>query len=105
MTPGLVAGSFLIMFGMGGGVPIPMRAGSGQGMNDVSRDQLFSLVQTQGTNRRGDRRDTRQDCRQEEGAVGIDKRDCRQDGRQQRANPSQPATNPPRSNNPSQPAR
>ena len=32
---------------------------------------------------RGDRRDTRQDCRGEEG-VGKDKRDCKQEGRQER---------------------
>jgi len=31
----------------------------------------------------GDRRDTRQDCRDEEG-VGKDKRDCKQEGRQER---------------------
>ena len=32
---------------------------------------------------REDRRDTRQDCRDEEG-VGKDKRDCKQEGRQER---------------------
>src|SRR5690349_12846628 len=37
-------------------------------------DGLLILAQTQGTNRRGDRRDTRQDCRHKEGAVGADKR-------------------------------
>jgi hypothetical protein len=39
------------------------------------------LAQTDGMERRGDRRDDRQDCRGEEGAVGGDKRDCKQDAR------------------------
>lgn len=34
---------------------------------------------------RGDRRDTRQDCRGDEGVVGKDKRDCKQEGRQERS--------------------
>ena len=98
MTPGLVTGSFLIMLSMVEGVPIPMNTDSRGEMNEVSPDKLFTLVQTQGMNRRGDRRDTKQDCRQQEGVVGGDKRDCKQEGRQQRNNPSQP------SNNPSQPS-
>lgn len=39
------------------------------------------LSQTQGMDRRGDRRDDRQDCRVAEGAVGGDKRECKQNGR------------------------
>ena len=53
------------------------------------------LAQTEGMDRRqdrrgdrqddrGDRRDTRQDCRSEEGVVGKDKRDCKQEGREER---------------------
>jgi len=42
---------------------------------------LFTLVQTNGMERRQDRRDTRQDCRSEGGLVGADKRNCKQDGR------------------------
>ncbi|SHJ01558.1 hypothetical protein SAMN05444000_104173 [Shimia gijangensis] len=44
--------------------------------------ESYEVAGTNGMNRRGDRRDTRQDCRQSEGAVGKDKRDCKQDGRQ-----------------------
>ena len=94
MTPGLVTGSFLIMLSMVGGVPIPMNGDNRGEMNEVSPEKLFTLVQTGGMNRRGDRRDTKQDCRQQEGVVGGDKRDCKQEGRQQRNNPSQPSSNP-----------
>ena len=92
MAPGLVTGSFLIMLSMVGGVPIPMNGDIRGEMNEVSPEQLFTLVQTQGMNRRGDRRDTKQDCRQQEGLVGSDKRGCKQEGRQQRNNPA-PASN------------
>jgi len=44
-------------------------------------DGSIILAQTQGMNRRTDRRDTRQDCRGQEGAVGMDKRNCKQQGR------------------------
>jgi predicted KAP-like P-loop ATPase len=40
------------------------------------------LAETQGMERRQDRRDVRQDARQEEGLVGKDKRDAKQEGRQ-----------------------
>jgi hypothetical protein len=40
------------------------------------------LAETKGMERRGDRRDVRQDARQEEGLVGKDKRDAKQEGRQ-----------------------
>ena len=42
----------------------------------------FTIAQTNGMERRGDRRDTRQECRQGNGAVGADKRHCKQQGRQ-----------------------
>ncbi len=41
-------------------------------------DGSFTIAQTNGQ----DRRDNRQDCRQQNGAVGSDKRDCKQNGRQ-----------------------
>ena len=44
-------------------------------------DGSIILAQTQGINWRTDRRDTRQDCRGQEGAVGMDKRNCKQQGR------------------------
>jgi hypothetical protein len=50
----------------------------------ASTDGSFSIAHTQGMNRRADRRDTRQDCRHQEGAVGADKRNCKQQRRQTR---------------------
>ena len=41
------------------------------------------LAETQGMERRQDRRDVRQEARQEEGIVGKDKRDAKQEGRQE----------------------
>jgi|SRR6476661_3365168 len=92
MTPGLVTGSFLIMLSMVGGAPLPTNTDNRGVTTKVSPEELFTLVQTQGMNRRGDRRDTKQDCRQQEGVVGSDKRGCKQEGRQQRNNPA-PASN------------
>ena len=43
-------------------------------MDQASSDSSFVIAQTNGQ----ERRDTRQDCRQAEGAVGKDKRDCKQ---------------------------
>jgi hypothetical protein len=43
-------------------------------MAQASTDSSFIIAQTNGQ----DRRDTRQNCRQAEGAVGKDKRDCKQ---------------------------
>ena len=45
-------------------------------MDKASTDGSFTIAQTNGQ----DRRDTRQDCRQQEG-VGADKRNCKQAGR------------------------
>ena len=42
---------------------------------------VAAVAQTAGMNRRQDRRDARQDCRQQEGLVGADKRNCKQQGR------------------------
>ena len=64
----------------------------------------FSIAQTQGMNKRQDRRQDRQgdrqdrrgdrqDCRQEEGAVGKDKRDCKQEERQERNNDNSSTSN------------
>ena len=50
----------------------------------ASTDGSFRIAQTQGMNRRADRRDSRQDCRHQEGAVGADKRNCKQQRRQTR---------------------
>ena len=45
---------------------------------------VAAVAQTAGMNRRQDRRDARQDCCQQEGAIGMDKRNCKQERRQQR---------------------
>ena len=67
------------------------REGTAKKVSDkASADGLFSIAQTQGMNRRSDRRDTRQDCRGQEGAVGTDKRNCKQQRRQTRG------SNPPK---------
>jgi hypothetical protein len=50
-------------------------------MDEASTDGSFTIAQTSGMNRRQDRRDTRQDCRQAEGLVGADKRNCKQQRR------------------------
>ena len=86
MTPGYVARSSLIIFSLAVGVPISTNAQTVKLMNVASPDGLFTLAQTRGMVRRQDRRDARQDCRQQEGAVGMDKRNCKQERRQQRYN-------------------
>jgi hypothetical protein len=86
MAPAFFARSSLIIFGLVVGVPIPTNAEPLKVIDEASSDDLFILAQTQGMNRRADRRDTRQDCRQQEGAVGADKRNCKQGRRQQRVN-------------------
>jgi hypothetical protein len=47
-------------------------------MDEASTDGSFTIAQTNGQ----DRRDTRQNCRHANGAVGADKRNCKQTGRQ-----------------------
>ena len=51
-------------------------------VDNASTNGSFTIAQTNGINRRGDRRDTRQDCRGQEGVVGADKRNCKQQARQ-----------------------
>jgi len=51
-------------------------------MDEASTDGSFTIAQTGGMERRGERRDTRQGCRGANGAVGADKRHCKQQGRQ-----------------------
>ena len=81
-----IAGSSLIIFSLVVGVPIPTNAEPVKMMDEASSDGLFTLAQTGGMMRRQDRRDSRQDCRQQEGAIGADKRSCKQGRRQQRLN-------------------
>ena len=83
MTPKFLS---IIIFGMVVGISIPTNAETVKVMDGTSADGSFTIAQTNGMERRQDRRDTRQNCRQQNGAVGADKRNCKQEGRQQRNN-------------------
>ena len=68
----------LLIFGMVIGLSISTNAETVKVMDEASTDGSFTIAQTNGQ----ERRDTRQDCRQGNGAVGADKRNCKQKGRQ-----------------------
>src|SRR3954464_12413911 len=73
VTVAFIPTSSIIAFCLVTGVSISTNAETK--MNDrASSDSSYIIAQTNGQ----DRRDTRQDCRQAEGAVGKDKRDCKQ---------------------------
>ena len=84
MTPEFASRSFMIIrssmiiFGMVVGMSISTNAETVKVMDEASTDGSFTIAQTNGQ----ERRDTRQNCRQENGAVGADKRNCKQQGRQ-----------------------
>ena len=84
MTPEFPSRSFMIIrssmiiFGMVVGMSITTNAETVKVMDEASTDGSFTIAQTNGQERRA----TRQDCRQAEGAVGADKRHCKQQGRQ-----------------------
>ena len=84
MTPEFVSRSIMIIrssmiiFGMVVGMSITTNAETVKVMDEASTDGSFIIAQTNGQ----ERRDTRQNCRQGEGAVGADKRHCKQQGRQ-----------------------
>jgi hypothetical protein len=78
----MIIRSSMIIFGMVIAMSISTNAETVKVMDEASTDGSFAIAQTSGMERRGDRRDTRQDCRQGEGAVGADKRHCKQQGRQ-----------------------
>ena len=84
MTPEFASRSFMIIrssmiiFGMVVGMSISTNAETVKVMDGASTDGSFTIAQTNGQ----ERRSTRQDCRQAEGAVGADKRHCKQQGRQ-----------------------
>ena len=73
--------SSMIIFGMVVGMSISTNAETVKVMDEASTDGSFIIAQTNGQ----ERRDTRQNCRQGEGAVGADKRHCKQQGRQTRS--------------------
>ena len=68
----------MIIFGMVVGMSISTNAETVKVMDKAPTDGSFTIAQTNGQ----ERRDTRQDCRQENGAAGADKRGCKQQGRQ-----------------------
>ena len=68
----------MIIFAMVVGMSISTNAETVKVMDEASTDGSFTIAQTNGQERRA----TRQDCRQAEGAVGADKRHCKQQGRQ-----------------------
>ena len=84
MTPEFASRSFMIIrssmiiFGMVVGMSISTNAETVKVMDEASTDGSFTIAQTNGQ----ERRDTRQNCRQANGAVGADKRNCKQQGRQ-----------------------
>ena len=84
MTPEFASRSFMIIrssmiiLGMVVGMSISTNAETVKVMDEASTDGSFTIAQTNGQ----DRRDTRQNCRQANGAVGADKRNCKQTGRQ-----------------------
>ena len=85
MTPGsaatrsfMIIRSSMIIFGMVVAMSISTNAETVKVRDVASTDGSFTIAQTNGQ----DRRDTRQDCRQENGAAGADKRGCKQQGRQ-----------------------
>ena len=83
MTPEFASRSFMIIrssmiiFGMVVGMSISTNAETVKVMDEASTDGSFTIAQTNGQ----DRRSNRQDCRQQNGAVGADKRNCKQEGR------------------------
>ena len=95
MTPEFASRSFMIIrssmiiFGMVVGLSISTNAETVNSTNAVtvkvmdkaSTDGSFTIAQTNGMERRGERRDTRQNCRQANGVVGAYKRHCKQQGR------------------------
>ena len=83
MTRAFVSRSSIIIFGLVVGVSISASAETVKVIDKASTDGSFTLAQTNGMERRQDRRGDRQDCRQQEG-LGADKRNCKQEGRQTR---------------------
>jgi hypothetical protein len=84
VTPEFASRSFMIIrssviiFGLVVGMSSSTNAETVRVMDVASTDGSFTIAQTNGQ----DRRDTRQNCRHEKGAVGADKRHCKQQGRQ-----------------------
>jgi hypothetical protein len=84
MTRAFISRSSIIIFGLVVCVSISASAETVKVIDKASTDGSFTLAQTNGMDRRQDRRGDRQDCRQQAGVVGADKRNCKQEGRQTR---------------------
>ena len=86
MTPKFVSrsltviGSSILVFGMVIGMSTSTNAETVKVIDQASTDGSFVLAQTNGMERRQDRRDTRQNCRHQNGLIGADKRHCKQQG-------------------------
>jgi len=80
----MIIRSSIIFFGIVVGRSMSTNAETIKVMDEAATDGSFTVTQTSGMERRQDRRDTRQDCRQQNGLVGADKRHSKQQGRQQR---------------------
>ena len=74
----MIIRSSVVIFGMVVGMSISTNAETVKVMDELSTDGSFTIAQTNGQ----ERRDTRQDCRGQNGAVGQDKRNCKQQERQ-----------------------
>ena len=74
----MIIRSSMIIFGMVVAMSISTNAETVKVRDLTSADGSFTVAQTNGQ----ERRDTRQDCRQQNGAAGADKRGCKQQGRQ-----------------------
>jgi len=79
----MIIRSSMIIFGMVVGMSVSTNAETVKVIDEASTDGSFTIAQTSGMERRGERRDTRQNCRQANGAVGAAKRNCKQNARQQ----------------------
>jgi len=80
-----IISSSMLVFGVVVGVSVSTHAALVQEpvtvMERTVTDGALVIAQTTGMDRRQDRRDTRQDCRGKNGAVGADKRNCKQQAR------------------------
>ena len=74
----MIIRSSMLIIGMVVAMSISTNAETVKVIDRASTDDSFTIAQTNGQ----DRRDTRQDCRQDNGAAGADKRGCKQQGRQ-----------------------
>jgi hypothetical protein len=77
----MIIRSSMIIFGMVVGMSISTNAETVKVMDEASTDGSFTVAQTSGMERRGERRDTRQNCRQANGAARTSATANRRDAR------------------------